>query len=250
MPRKGARRGRQARYEWEGSRILRRTVIPSKRRVIYNEDVLIPTDLREWIASPDCQEIRQVLDSLGLPETKDAGDFDRRARAVWGYVVQHVDYRPDEKGQRQLDFWQFPAETLALGRGDCEDASFLLASLLVGSGISPFCVRVVFGSVTTAEGRSAHAWPVYKDEGGVWRLLESTLDTLPRRWPAADDAAHRGAERCYEPDLCLNALHVWTVGRSDRRRRIRDVASYMHSSGRLPDLYEPEIRALMKAAAR
>ncbi len=131
--------------DWAGSRILFHTVIPSKRRVIGNEDVLIPTDLREWITPIDSQEIRYVIDSLELPHSKTSGDFDKRAKMLWQYVSANITYRPDEIGQRKPDFWQFPAETLAIGKGDCEDCAFLLASLLLASGISPFCVRVVFG---------------------------------------------------------------------------------------------------------
>ena len=127
--------------DWVGSPILFKTVSPSKRRVIGNEDVLIPTDLREWLTPADSQEIRQVIDNLELPHSKNSGDFDKRALALWQYVSANITYRPDEIGQRKPDFWQFLAETLAIGKGDCEDCAFLLTSLLLASGISPFCVR-------------------------------------------------------------------------------------------------------------
>ena len=213
-------------YDWSGSRILRQTVIPSKRRVIGSEDVLIPTDLREWIAPSDSQEIKGVISSLALPTDKSPGSFDKRARLIWEYVARHIEYRPDEIGQRKQDFWQFPAETLALGKGDCEDCAFLLASLLLASGISPFCVRVVFGILTQRDGSSVgHTWPIYKDEEGLWRVLESTLDTLPNKWPLADDLAKPNSRPHYRPDICLNQHHVWTVG----HRRIQDVFAYLSS---------------------
>jgi hypothetical protein len=216
--------------DWAGSRILFRTVIPSKRRVIGNEDVLIPTDLREWITPVDSQEIRQVIDGLELPNTKTTGDFDKRAMAVWQYVTEEIKYRSDEVGQRKPDFWQFPAETFALGRGDCEDCAFLLASLLLASGISPFCVRVVFGVLIDYEGNSGgHTWPIYKDEKGIWRILESTLDQLPRIWPRADEMVHENERPRYFPDICLNHHHVWTVG---NKRRIQNVASYLKHASR------------------
>jgi len=212
-------------FDWAGSRILFHTVIPSKRRVIGNEDILIPTDLREWITPVDSQEIRQVIDNLELPHSKTSGDFDKRAMALWQYVAANITYRPDEIGQRKPDFWQFPAETLAMGKGDCEDCAFLLASLLLASGISPFCVRVVFGVVTDEKGKSSgHTWPTYKDEKGIWRILESTLDQLPRKWHRADEMAHENARPRYFPDICLNHHHVWIVG---KKRRIQNVASYL-----------------------
>ena len=211
-------------YDWSGSRILRQTVIPSKRRVIGSEDVLIPTDLREWITPSDSQEIKGVIASLPLPSDKSSGSFDKRARLIWQYVVRHIEYRPDEIAQRKQDFWQFPAETLALEKGDCEDCAFLLASLLLASGISPFCVRVVFGILIRKDGSSTgHTWPIYKDERGLWCVLESTLDTLPNKWPLADDLAKPNSLPQYLPDICLNQHHVWTVG----HRRIQGVSVYL-----------------------
>ena len=218
-------------YDWAGSRIIYNTEIPSKRRVIGNEDVLIPTDLREWIAPVDSQVIRKVIASLALPHTKKPGEFDKRAWAVWKYIAENIEYIADEASQRKVDFWQFPSETLALGKGDCEDCAFLLASLLLTSGISPFCVRVVLGVLTDKDDRmGGHTWVIYKHEKGRWVVLESTLDVLPKHWPLADDLAREGAVPRYYPDICLNQQHVWTIG---RQRRIRNVASYLHSKGKL-----------------
>jgi hypothetical protein len=211
---------------WEGSRILRQTVMPSKRSVPGREDVPIPTDLREWISPSDSGVVKSVIAGLGLPADKGKGAFDRRAQAVWRYVVENIEYVGDAEAQRRLDFWQFPAETIALGAGDCEDCAFLLASLLLASGVSPFCVRVVFGVLKREDGdQAAHAWPVYKDEGGRWRLLESTLSELPAAWPLADRMAAPAASPRYSPDIGVNQQHVWTIG----RRRIRSTAAYLAS---------------------
>ncbi len=216
-------------YDWAGSRILRRTVIPSKRRVIGSEDVLIPTDLREWITPSESEEIREVISDLALPVAKCVGTFDQRARLVWDYVASHVTYVPDAHAQRKQDFWQFPAETIALGKGDCEDCAFLLASLLLAAGISPFCLRVVCGVLTQKDGsRTGHTWPIYKDERGQWRVLESTLDALPHDCPLADDLAQENSRPRYAPDICLNQYHVWTIG----PRRIQDVDAYLTSRRR------------------
>ena len=224
--------------DWAGSRILYQTEIPSKRRVIGNEDVLIPTDLREWIAPVDSQVIKKVIASLDLPHTKKTGEFDKRAWSVWKFVAENTKYRSDEIAQRKPDFWQFPPETLALGKGDCEDCAFLLASLLLASGISPFCVRVVFGSLRGRDGkRIGHGWVIYKNENGRWVVLESTLDILPKQWPLADKLAMEKSVPRYYPDICLNQQHVWTVG---CRRRIRNVSSYMNSKRFLKDQHSTE----------
>ena len=202
-------------YDWEGSVILRETVSSSKRRVIGNEDVLIPTDLREWVSSLDSQVVKNVVKSLRPPPGKGGGTFDKRARLVWKYVLENTEYCSDEDSQRKLDFWQFPAETLALKKGDCEDCTFLVTSLLLASGISPFCVRAVVGELTQNEGPPVgHSWPIYKDEHGSWRVLETTLKNRSAKWPPplADDLAKPESDPCYRPVYCLNQYHVWKVG--------------------------------------
>jgi transglutaminase-like putative cysteine protease len=78
----------------------------------------------------------------------------------------------DEDGQRKVlaqrwatDFWQFPAETLSLKMGDCEDGSILLCSLLR--------TRVSEEDVFVTVGR--HQW-----EGHAWvTYLGNVLETSP-----------------------------------------------------------------------
>lgn len=55
------------------------------------------------------------------------------------------------------DYWQFPAETLATGMGDCEDSAILLCSLL-RTRVAPEDVAVTVG---TFKGEG-HAWVVYR----------------------------------------------------------------------------------------
>lgn len=211
-------------FDWSGSQIIKNTVIQAKRSVIRNEDILIPTDLREWLTPPDSQEIKTILSSLNLPQKKTSGTFDKRAKTVWQYVAENINYVSDATSQLKQDFWQFPAETIALKKGDCEDCAFLMASLLLASGISPFCIRVVLGILTQEnQDSSPHAWPIYKDEEGYWRILESTLDELPEDWPSADMMANPDSQTWYEPEICFNQYHVWLIG----EQKISDFNSYI-----------------------
>lgn len=134
-------------FDWSGTRILQKnTVVHAKRRIFNNVDTLVPTDLREWVTPGDREEIRLALSDMKLPSDRTPGSFDERALIVWRWVLEEIEYTEDVQEQRLLDFWQFPAETIAVKRGDCEDCAFLLASLLLGSGISGYCVRVVLGT--------------------------------------------------------------------------------------------------------
>jgi hypothetical protein len=96
-------------------------------------------------------------------------------------------------------------------KGDCEDSSFLLASLMIASGISEQCVRVVLGSVISTEGTFGHAWVVYQNEAGKWCLLESTLDEVPSNLVEADPQTQSGGKYQYQPQFCLNCSHLWWI---------------------------------------
>jgi hypothetical protein len=204
-------------YRWEGDLILQDTVIERKRFVMGSPRKPVRTDLREWLSFADNRVMREILDSLhgreGLPRTRNPGDFDRRARIIWRFVAQGIRYVHDSERQRRPDFWLFPPEVYTLGEGDCEDGSFLLASLLLASGISPFCVRVVLGEVYDEDGTwlGGHCWPVYKDEMGCWCILESTLDRVPSRFPQADRLTQGDQSFRYVPRYCFNNQHLWAI---------------------------------------
>lgn len=202
------------RYNWAGDTIIRDTIVPNKRAVIGYRDKLIPTDIREWIKPPPNNKLSEALREIkDLPTTKEAGSFDRRAMLIWDYVAKKIAYVYDKEAHGMPDFWMVPEETLSIKFGDCEDSTYLLCSLLLASGISPFCVRAILGLVYDKNGNilGGHAWPCYLDEGGKWRFLESTLDTIPGRMPLADALTKKGRDFQYEPWLCFNQYHLWQI---------------------------------------
>ncbi|MBA4373971.1 MAG: hypothetical protein C0402_14065 [Thermodesulfovibrio sp.] len=207
-------------YNWDGDLILHDSAIEKKRYIIGLKQPL-RTDIREWISFADNIIMKEALGRLRnkyhLPATKNPGDFDKRALIVWRFVVRQIRYTHDTLAYKKDDFWLFPPETLQTGRGDCEDSSFLLASLLLASGISPFCVRVVLGQAYNNSNISlgGHCWPIYKNEQGVWCILESTLDRAPLRMPEADALTREGQTFRYEPLYCFNAQHLWEIVPAD-----------------------------------
>ncbi|NYT01421.1 MAG: transglutaminase-like cysteine peptidase [Methanosarcinales archaeon] len=167
--------------------------------------------MREWIASPESEVIKSTLREIDLPSARNAGSFDLRAWKIWKYVAENVQYVTDEESSGVVDFWLYPAETLTLRKGDCEDSSFLLASLLLASGISDHCFRVVLGKVQGAQGDYGHAWVVYQGEDGKWCQLESTANSVPPSLVQADPLTESGAKDRYEPQFCLNRAHLWLI---------------------------------------
>jgi hypothetical protein len=198
-------------YNWAGDSIARDTVIWDKRAVLGSPGIYIPTDIREWISSTKSEVIMRALQEIGIPTARGPGTFDLRAWRIWDHVARSVEYVMDKKSSGLEDFWFFPEETLTLRKGDCEDTSFLLGTLLMASGISEHCVRVILGRVSSPQGDFGHAWVVYQSEAGQWCLLESTLDSAPSRLPPADPFTKPGSQYKYQPQLCLNTSHLWSI---------------------------------------
>jgi hypothetical protein len=198
-----------------------------KRAVIGTSGVYIPTDIRAWLSSTSSAVILTALQEIGIPSAREPGTFDLRAWKIWDYVSNCVQYITDKKSCGLEDFWLFPEETLVLQKGDCEDSSFLLATLLLASGISEHCVRVVLGRVSTPDGAYGHAWVVYQNELGRWCLLESTLDAVPSNLTPADPFIMPGNQYQYQPQFCLNASHLWSMGATKPQ-----MAEYMKTRGR------------------
>lgn len=198
-------------YNWAGDTIIRDTIMWDKRAVLGYQSVFIPTDIREWISSPDSEVIKRALKEIDLPESREAGTFDLRAWKIWQYVAEKIEYVVDKNAQGLGDFWLFPSETLTIRKGDCEDSSFLTATMLLASGISEHCIRAVLGSVKTKGGTYGHAWVVYQNEEGRWCLLETTLSQVPPTLSLADTFTEDGAQFEYIPQFCLNSSHLWWV---------------------------------------
>jgi len=202
------------RYNWAGDIIVRGTLVDNKRTVVGYKDKFIPTDIREWVKEPPNNKLSEALSEIKeLPKNREASSFDLRARLIWEYVARKITYVYDKEAHGLPDFWMLPEEVLTIEKGDCEDSTFLLCSLLLASGISPFCVRAVLGIVYD-KGENplgGHAFSCYLDEWGNWRLLESTLDIIPATMPLADNLAKEGIEFRYEPMLCFNQYHLWLI---------------------------------------
>jgi predicted transglutaminase-like cysteine proteinase len=213
---------------WTGDVILKDTVVYDKRAVICNPGLYIPTDIRAWLSSTKSEVIADSLQDIVLPSARQAGTFDQRAWKIWEYVALSVQYITDKTTFGLEDIWLFPEETLILKKGDCEDSAFLLATMLLASGISEHCVRVVLGRISTPGGSYGHAWVVYQNESGLWCLLESTLDDIPSGLTPADPFIRPGNQYQYQPQFCLNASHLWSIGSTGAR-----IADYLKTRNRV-----------------
>ena len=87
---------------------------------------------------PDDPAVRALADRI-VEATPMMSDL---FRADFTVAVVHsiIEYRSDADVHGASDYWQYPAETLISGEGDCEDHAFLLASLLEAMGMDTVLV--------------------------------------------------------------------------------------------------------------
>lgn len=99
--------------------------------------------------TPDDPTVVEFSNSIGV-KPSDSGR--QRAMKAWLAVFNHVDYQLSRK-------WYTPAETLNKADGDCEDMTFLLASIFPNIGVNPTVMAV--GDITFFDGRTQqHTWNV------------------------------------------------------------------------------------------
>lgn len=90
------------------------------------------------------------------------------------------------------DYWQSISESLLIhkynggkGYGDCEDTSLLFTGLM--NHKFGHVAYEMFGVVYENDRiLGGHAWSIFMDDFGVWRLFESTLDRMPDSFPVVN----------------------------------------------------------------
>lgn len=203
-----------ARWNWDGDVIVHDPVVPSHRAVVGKAKAArsgYPIDVRGYLLDAQNGVLGRALDGpiralagKGAHHLRSQArrSFDFRAAVIARYMAEEIAYQKP----RGVDWWQLPDETLSIRQGDCEDRAFLLASLLLASGVSAYNVRVCLGRVRpVGQGRRPrsfdHMWVVYKTEAGHWIPLE------PR---------HLMASVQYEPFYVFNRDHLWAIRHPDR----------------------------------
>jgi hypothetical protein len=212
-----------SKYNWDGDVIIQQPIVPSGRKVVgVRSRSSYDIDVREFLTSTHNAVMHRVLHcdipcymlqekgNLGRFQARTRGSFDYRAAVITNFVADTIAY----SAGKIRDPWQFPDETLALKAGDCEDRAFLIASLLLASGVSSFNVRVAFGQMVVGSKAHDHMWVVYKNERGYWTLIE------PLRLGKALAEEHLPRVRKlgqspppveYVPRFLFNDCHLWAV---------------------------------------
>ena len=122
-----------------------------------------------------------------------------RAGAVNRYVNQRVRFTDDSRQYGRNDVWTAAADTLARGRGDCEDYAIAKMQMLKAAGIADRDLYLVI--LKDLVRRADHAVLVVR-AGGRMLLLDNGTDVM----------ADTETVRDYKPVLTFNATGSWTHG--------------------------------------
>jgi len=221
-------------------------------------------EIKEWI-KPNTYMVQEISNILGL--YYDDRPISERVWAAWRHVVKNVDYPllfgiipidahfvtdyAYKSRSNAFDFWYYPEETISDGTGDCEDAGFLIASLL-RAFLSEFNALAVIGKVLDANGKllGYHAWAeaqftVTQDGKTNWYVLEGTLDKMPEDWIKREDAYASGQEFWYSPMIYFNDVTLEIFEDFDTSKRHKkfihpDVAKKLGILNKIKNLLRKE----------
>jgi predicted transglutaminase-like cysteine proteinase len=156
--------------------------------------------------------ILESLDELINEARSSASDRDRLER-INDFFNRRILFEDDESIWGEYDYWATPLETLATGRGDCEDIAIAKYYTLKAAGVAVAQMRLVYVRATIEGPRGpqsqAHmvvAW--YESPAGEPLILDN-LDTRIR--PA-------GERRDLLPVFSFNSEAIWSGSAGNARR--------------------------------
>ena len=108
---------------------------------------------------------------------------DARLLAVNQFFNLRIDFRPDTEVWSQEDYWATPLQSLAAGRGDCEDYVIAKYTTLLAMGVQRSRLRLVYVRARLGDGPApvAHMVLAYYATPGAEPLILDNLraDVLP-----------------------------------------------------------------------
>jgi predicted transglutaminase-like cysteine proteinase len=145
-----------------------------------------------------------------------AAENENRLQAVNRWVNRNISYAEDRVLWSRRDYWATASETIALGKGDCEDLAILKYQILVALGVDPNNLYLTLARdlVRNAD----HAVLVVR-QGGTYYLLDNASDAILPANVAYD----------YRPTLSFNSQSAWLHGAVTRAPQLAS-ATYLSVS--------------------
>ena len=144
------------------------------------------------------------------------GDNLSRLQAVNRWVNRNIDYAEDRAIWSRRDYWATAEETIAIGKGDCEDLAILKYQILVALGVDR---RDLYLTLARDLARNADHAVLIVRHGGSYYLLDNATDAILPANVAYD----------YRPTLSFNSQSAWLHGAVTRAPQLAS-ASYLSVS--------------------
>lgn len=157
----------------------------------------------------------RILDRLDdvIAAASNSTEDRERLEAVNDFFNRRILFEDDRAIWDQDDYWATPLETLAVGRGDCEDIAIAKYYALKAAGVPVASMRLVYVRATIAGPRGptsqAHMVVAYYATPGAEPLILDNLD--PRIRPAGD-------RDDLLPIFSFNSEAIWSGAAANGRR--------------------------------
>lgn len=222
-------------YTWEyDSKKFKQTFeIPTDLWETYSKrERLQSNNLAHYVTDLGDDDLLTLIASELATFAQGKGYSDREIIEFVTSFVQHFEYIADEESKDQAQYTRYPVETLVEKRGDCEDTSILLASLLRALGLE--CVLLIFpedpGHVAVGVNSNELTGIYYPYKNARYYYIETTS----KDWkPGQVSEDYRGRNAHIQP-LVPQAIIKHKTEIETISRRITDVTVTVFNTGSAP----------------
>ncbi len=133
------------------------------------------------------------IDNGGIYDVNQVG----YANFLSAFVNKVILYKSDDAVHGQEEYWNYPLQTLVLGKGDCEDTSILLAALFHAAGYKSAVVLVPGHAMAAVSVPVSLGLPLYGFGPDEYYMVETTHDDefpaeyVGREHPSLSKSVHR-----------------------------------------------------------
>lgn len=158
------------------------------------------TLMQEQAATRSAAVRQQVTALLELSRQQSGVAALERARRVNAFFNQRVEWRDDQEVWGKVDHWASPMEMFDKGAGDCEDLAMGKYFTLLGLGLPPASLRLVYVKAQWQGRTQAHMVLAWYPEGKAEPFILDNIN--PEMLPA-------GQRRDLQPVFSFNAEGLW-----------------------------------------